>query len=79
MPSYDVVIPALLNDGLDGLRDKCKLTPGVPLKPMLAKPTKAIGEVLDRFENKKFTCEYKYDGERAQVSGSLHGSDWTSA
>ena len=35
---------------------------------MLAKPTKAIGEVLDRCEGKKFTCEYKYDGERAQVS-----------
>ena len=34
---------------------------------MLAKPTKAIGEVLDKFEGKKFTCEYKYDGERAQV------------
>ncbi|KAI0348086.1 ATP-dependent DNA ligase [Trametopsis cervina] len=67
LPNYDLVIPALLEAGIDGLRAECKLTPGVPLKPMLAKPTKAIGEVLDRFENKKFTCEYKYDGERAQV------------
>ncbi|OCH96116.1 ATP-dependent DNA ligase [Obba rivulosa] len=67
LPSYDLVIPALVEGGLDKLRDRCKLTPAVPLKPMLAKPTKAIGEVLDRFENKRFTCEYKYDGERAQV------------
>ncbi|KAF9015145.1 ATP-dependent DNA ligase [Cyathus striatus] len=67
LPTYDMVIPALLESGIDNLKEKCKLTPGVPLKPMLAKPTKAIGEVLDRFENKRFTCEYKYDGERAQV------------
>ncbi|EST05701.1 DNA ligase, ATP-dependent, central [Kalmanozyma brasiliensis GHG001] len=67
LPSYDLVIPALLRDGVEGLREACKLTPGVPLKPMLAKPTKAISEVLDRFEGKPFTCEYKYDGERAQV------------
>jgi DNA ligase 1 len=68
LPSYDLVIPALLKSGINDLHEICKLTPGVPLKPMLAKPTKAIGEVLDRFENKRFTCEYKYDGERAQVS-----------
>lgn len=67
LPSYDLVIPALLAHGVGNLKTHCKLTPSVPLKPMLAKPTKAIGEVLDRFEGKRFTCEYKYDGERAQV------------
>ncbi|OCB86086.1 DNA ligase I [Sanghuangporus baumii] len=67
LPSYDEVVPVLLESGIDHLQEKCKLKPGIPLKPMLAKPTKAIGEVLDRCEGKKFTCEYKYDGERAQV------------
>ena len=66
-PNYDLVIPPLLEGGTDLLREKIKITPGIPLKPMLAKPTKAISEVLDRFEGKKFTCEYKYDGERAQL------------
>ncbi|KAI0526576.1 hypothetical protein F5B22DRAFT_633028 [Xylaria bambusicola] len=67
LPSWDVIIPAMVKDGIMNLKDTCKLRPGVPLKPMLAKPTKAITEVLDRFENQTFTCEYKYDGERAQI------------
>ena len=71
LPSYDVLIPALLAHGVEHLHEHVTLTPGIPLKPMLAKPTKAIGEVLDRFEARAFTCEYKYDGERAQVHGFM--------
>ncbi|KAL9598972.1 MAG: hypothetical protein Q9219_004155 [cf. Caloplaca sp. 3 TL-2023] len=67
LPNYEVIVPAMLEHGIFHLRENCKLQPGVPLKPMLAKPTKSITEVLDRFEGKEFTCEYKYDGERAQI------------
>ncbi|KAL8655753.1 MAG: hypothetical protein Q9210_000679, partial [Variospora velana] len=67
LPSYEVIVPAMLEYGIFHLRENCKLQPGIPLKPMLAKPTKSITEVLDRFEGKNFTCEYKYDGERAQI------------
>ena len=66
-PSYSLLIQALLAAPLHELYLRCRLVPGVPVHPMLAKPTKEIGEVLRRLSGLAFTMEYKYDGERAQV------------
>ena len=65
--SYDKLIPAVLQAPLSQLSQICHLTPGIPVHPMLAKPTKGVSEVLDRLQGRQFTCEFKYDGERAQV------------
>ena len=67
LPSYDLIVPALLEGGIPLARSSCALTAGIPVHPMLAKPTRGVREVLTRFEGETFTCEWKYDGERAQV------------
>lgn len=74
VPSYDVLIDAALKVPLFLLHKECTLTPGIPVAPMLAKPTKSVQEVLKRLSGQRFTCEYKYDGERAQVHMLEDGS-----
>jgi DNA ligase-1 len=65
--SFDALVDALLKAPISQLNKTCTLRPGMPVEPMLAKPTKSIQEVLKRLNGKRFTCEFKYDGERAQV------------
>ena len=77
VPSLEIVIPAVLQFGFDLLvpgSDVAKaqmsalsIRPGLPVRPQLAHPTNGISTILNRFEDKEFTCEYKYDGERAQI------------
>lgn len=66
-PSWDLIVPALLAHGIDALPAHCHFIPGVPVKPMLAKATGGVAEIVERFADVEFSCEYKYDGERAQV------------
>ncbi|XP_011032556.1 PREDICTED: DNA ligase 1-like, partial [Populus euphratica] len=74
LPVYDKIVPALLSDGVWNLPKTCSFTPGVPVGPMLAKPTKGVSEIVAKFQDMEFTCEYKYDGERAQIHYLENGS-----
>ncbi|CAN1171785.1 DNA ligase 1 [Linum perenne] len=74
LPVYDIIVPALLNNGVWNLSKTCNLVPGVPVAPMLAKSTKAVSEIVNKFQDIEFTCEYKYDGERAQIHYTEDGS-----
>lgn len=71
LPIYDKIVPALLQAGVWKLPDTCNFSIGVPVGPMLAKATKSVSEIIDKFQGLEYTCEYKYDGERAQVRSSL--------
>ena len=65
-PDFGAIIDQLLVFGpnINMLKEACHMRVGIPLKPMLAKPTKGVNVVLKRFEDMAFTCEYKYDGFR---------------
>eukprot|EP00968_Pinguiococcus_pyrenoidosus_P022311 scaffold3138_cov128-Pinguiococcus_pyrenoidosus.AAC.2 len=47
-PSYQALCDALLGGPLWAVQYRCHLRPGLPVLPMLAKPTKKITEVLER-------------------------------
>jgi DNA ligase-1 len=67
-PNYADLIPALLEVGVcDELLVRCGLSLHVPLRPMLGSITRDLGDMLTKLQDRAFACEYKYDGQRAQV------------
>ncbi|KAI1385509.1 ATP-dependent DNA ligase [Hypoxylon trugodes] len=67
-PNYNDLIPAMLEIGVcDELLVRCDLTLHIPLRPMLGSITRDLSEMLTKLQGRDFACEFKYDGQRAQV------------
>ncbi|TVY68691.1 DNA ligase [Lachnellula suecica] len=67
-PNYNDLIPVLLEIGVcDELLVRCGLALHIPLRPMLGSITRDLSEMLTKLQGRGFSCEYKYDGQRAQV------------
>ncbi|XP_010687309.1 DNA ligase 1 isoform X2 [Beta vulgaris subsp. vulgaris] len=67
LPVYEKIVNALFSVGVRNLPKVCGLSLGIPLEPMLSKPIGSIADVVNEFGNVPYSCEYKYDGERAQI------------
>jgi DNA ligase-1 len=73
-PNYDDIVPALLEVGVsEELLLRCGLTLHIPVRPMLGGITRDLTEMLTRLRGRDFACEYKYDGQRAQVHCDAKG------
>ena len=67
-PNYNDLIPVLLEIGVcEELLIRCGLAMHIPLRPMLGSITRDLSEMLTKLQGRDFSCEYKYDGQRAQV------------
>ena len=67
-PNYNDLVPCLLEVGISNeLLLRCGLALHIPLRPMLGSITRDLGEMLTKLQGRDFSCEYKYDGQRAQV------------
>ncbi|KAI0534720.1 ATP-dependent DNA ligase [Xylaria digitata] len=67
-PNYNDLIPVVLEVGVcPELLVRCGLELHVPLRPMLGSITRDLSEMLTKLQGRDFACEFKYDGQRAQV------------
>jgi DNA ligase-1 len=67
-PNYNDLVPCLLEIGpTEEILVRCGLTMHIPLRPMLGSITRDLSEMLTKLQGRDFSCEYKYDGQRAQV------------
>lgn len=76
-PDIAMLVGALLEGGIEKVAEVGTLTPGAPVKPMLAKVAngaEAVHEKLSTLEGGAFVADFKYDGMRAQIHLTADGS-----
>lgn len=74
-PNYNDLIPILLEIGIsEDLLVRCGVTLHIPLLPMLGNITRDLPEMLTKLQGRDFACEYKYDGQRAQIHCDTNGT-----
>jgi len=64
-PDLGYIARLLATRGSQALKE-IKITPGIPVQPMLAERLSSASEILTKLGGVAL-CEYKYDGERAQI------------
>ncbi|KAF9625607.1 hypothetical protein IFM89_024380 [Coptis chinensis] len=74
LPDLDLLVPSLLSKGAEFSSSALSMVPGVPIRPMLARITNGVSQALKLLQGRAFTCEYKYDGQRAQIHKLDDGS-----
>lgn len=73
-PNYNDLVPVLLETGVsEELLIRCGLTLHIPLRPMLGSITRDLTEMLTKLQGRDFACEWKYDGQRAQIHCDAQG------
>ncbi|MGC8561888.1 MAG: ATP-dependent DNA ligase [Thermoplasmata archaeon] len=65
MPNLSELAYRAMSGGIDSLLS-LKVTPGIPIRSMLAERLPSLNEILERMDG-RFAIEYKYDGLRTQV------------
>lgn len=74
-PDFSSLVKLIYYYGTREFAKKCLVTPGIPLKPMLAQPIKNMTKMFSKLGDNKFLTEYKYDGERIQIHHA-DGETW---
>eukprot|EP00953_Heterococcus_sp_UTEX-ZZ885_P014473 8190-Heterococcus_DN1.PRE.1 len=67
-PDLPTLCSALIEGGIAEMVKRCTAGKvGSPVRPMLAKPSTGVDDLMKAFQGQPFLIERKYDGQRAQI------------